>query len=430
MSKASRKQPTRSWSNSAEPTHSVRVPVPMPHQSRILLDDARFKLVFCGRRWGKTSAGLIAALVGHGPPNRHFRGAIDGGNIWWATTTMGNGRRIWRTLKEASRYAMVNKNEVEHRIEYPGGGSITVISMDKSDNNRGDGLDGLVLDEAAFMSEDAWKYVLRPSLADKGGWVMFLTTPNGQNWAYDEFQRCKTNANRHGWQRPSSDNPLISRDELGELKIDMGPMAFAQEHEAQFVSIAGSEFSSAYFGDNIWFDEWPHPDTIRFRVMALDPSKGKTDRSDFSSFTMIAVDDSGTMFCDADMDRRDVRQIIDDGMALARWFKPTAFGVEANAFQEVLSDIYAERSKACGMLLPLHSIHNHLNKEVRIRSTLTPYLARGEFRFLRGSHGSRMLVDQLRCFPQGAHDDGPDSLEMAVKLAQHVFYYGATEAAA
>ena len=28
-----------------------------------------------------------------------------------------------------------------------------------------------------------------------------------------------------------------------------------------------------------------------------------------------------------------------------------------------------------------------------------------------------MLLDQLRQFPLGAHDDGPDALEMAVTLA-------------
>jgi hypothetical protein len=32
------------------------------------------------------------------------------------------------------------------------------------------------------------------------------------------------------------------------------------------------------------------------------------------------------------------------------------------------------------------------------------------------------LVDQLRDFPAGAHDDGPDALEMALRLAEEVWH--------
>jgi len=42
-------------------------------------------------------------------------------------------------------------------------------------------------------------------------------------------------------------------------------------------------------------------------------------------------------------------------------------------------------------------------------------------RFLAGSESARMLVDQLRDFPLGAHDDGPDALEMALRLAEDVW---------
>jgi hypothetical protein len=55
--------------------------------------------------------------------------------------------------------------------------------------------DGLVFDEAAFCQENAWQQVLRPMLSDRGGWAMFITTPNGCNWFFDLFQQ----ANRLGW---------------------------------------------------------------------------------------------------------------------------------------------------------------------------------------------------------------------------------------
>ena len=64
----------------------------------------------------------------------------------------------------------------------------------------------------------------------------------------------------------------------------------------------------------------------------------------------------------------------------------------------------------------LYTINNTVNKQVRIRR-LTPYLAQGRLRFKGDSPGARLLVEQLRDFPLADHDDGPDALEMAVRLA-------------
>jgi hypothetical protein len=43
------------------------------------------------------------------------------------------------------------------------------------------------------------------------------------------------------------------------------------------------------------------------------------------------------------------------------------------------------------------------------------------FRFKGGSPGARLLIEQLRDFPCGDHDDGPDALEMAVRLGNDMF---------
>jgi predicted phage terminase large subunit-like protein len=68
--------------------------------------------------------------------------------------------------------------------------------------------------------------------------------------------------------------------------------------------------------------------------------------------------------------------------------------------------------------MPLLTVENYENKLVRIR-TLTPWLAKGLLRFKGDSLGARLLVVQLRDFPLADHDDGPDALEMAVRLVCH-----------
>ena len=51
---------------------------------------------------------------------------------------------------------------------------------------RGRSLAGVVLDEAAFMESEVWFEVIRPALADKQGWALFISTPDGTaSWFYD-----------------------------------------------------------------------------------------------------------------------------------------------------------------------------------------------------------------------------------------------------
>lgn len=398
---------------------AVYLPKPLPHQIPVLTDPARFKVLACGRRWSKTSCGLLATIRGHGPERGFHKGAIDGGNIWWIAPTFNVGNKIWRDVNKACAYAWSRKSEQEKRIEFPGGGSLTVKSADNPDSLRGDGLDGVVIDEAAFIDKKVWHESLRPALSDKQGWGMFFSTPNGQNWFYELFKNATrdTTGTWRAWQRPSSDNPLMTLAELETAKLDIGLRSYAQEFEAQFTDQEGAEFSGSYFSESIWFNEWP--DNIRMKVVALDPSKGKSEKSDFSAFAMLALDMNGTLWVDMEMDRMDSTRIIKTAMELQRKFEPVGFGVEINQFQEVLADQMAMLTKQAGMMMPIYGIHNHENKIVRIRATLTPFLARGDIKFRRTRCG-KMLVDQLRAFPLDKHDDGPDALEMAIRLTREL----------
>lgn len=194
--------------------------------------------------------------------------------------------------------------------------------------------------------------------------------------------------------------------------------------------VLDAEWDSAYFGEAIWFDEWPPAERIQWRVMALDPSVGKTDKADYSAYVLLGVDWDLNLWVDANIERRDVSRMIDDGLALARTFQPHAFGVEANQFQAVLADIFWERSAARNQMVNVKGITNTANKRERIRAGLTEHLARGKLRFRHGSPGTALLVEQLRGFPSCKHDDGPDALEMAMRLAAHVLAFGTEDAEA
>ena len=102
-----------------------------------------------------------------------------------------------------------------------------------------------------------------------------------------------------------------------------------------------------------------------------------------------------------------------------RSFRPDAFGVETNQFQELLADDLLQVAQERGILMPLYTLNYQVNKLVRIRR-LTPYLSRRIVRFKGDSPGARLLVEQMRDFPNADHDDGPDALEMAQRLASEL----------
>jgi len=68
--------------------------------------------------------------------------------------------------------------------------------------------------------------------------------------------------------------------------------------------------------------------------------------------------------------------------------------------------------------LPIRGVVNHLSKETRIGS-LSALVERGKIRFRKHQSNQDLLIEQLLYFPsQDFHDDGPDALEGAVRLAR------------
>ena len=214
-----------------------------------------------------------------------------------------------------------------------------------------------------------------------------------------------------------------SREPLYDLMLmreSKGRRAFDREKMAKLAGAEENEWPDEYFSENIYFDDWPG--TWKVRVMALDPSKGKdARRSDYSAYVMLQVGSDGVLYVDADLARRPTPTMIADGVELHRKFDPDGFGVEANAWQDLLCTEF-ERAFAAESALAVapHAITNNTSKQVRIRR-LGPLLSQGRIKFKSGSPGSRLLVNQLRDFPDiHSHDDGPDALEMALRLARHL----------
>ena len=198
---------------------------------------ARFKVVACGRRWGKTTLGLAMASAV----------AQAGGRVWWVAPTYGLAFHPWRALRLAHRDIWEAKLESERHIDLPGGGSLTVKSADDPDTLRGVGLDFVVLDEAAFLSEETWTAVIRPALSDRNGRALMISTPRGRNWFWQAYLRGQDpfHTEWHSWTYPTGANPLILPQEIEEARALLPERVFRQEYLAEFVEDGGTVFRNA-----------------------------------------------------------------------------------------------------------------------------------------------------------------------------------------
>lgn len=186
-----------------------------------------------------------------------------------------------------------------------------------------------------------------------------------------------------------------------------------------------SEWPPHYFAD-ILIDELPNECLIN--VVALDPSLGKSDKSDYSAFVQVMRGMDGVYYVDANIDRRPSRKIVDDGIEWMKRKRPNTFGCEAVAFQELLCEMFSERISEVGLTAyDVYKVNTGESpagrgrippKLTRIR-LLTPLLAAGRIKIKR-SPGSSLLLEQLKGFPAHKHDDGPDALEMGIRLCNEL----------
>ncbi|MEN6459181.1 MAG: hypothetical protein ABFC63_09645 [Thermoguttaceae bacterium] len=203
------------------------------------------------------------------------------------------------------------------------------------------------------------------------------------------------------------------------MRAESGRTAFEREKQNSPLNPDQCEWPESYFDDGVWFEQWPA--TLAIKTMALDPSKGSdARRGDYSALVAVGVDRQGTLYVEADLARRPTTEMVAAGTEWFCRFRPDAFGVEANQFQDLLAVEFEAQFRRQGILAsrPL-AIDNRTSKQVRIRR-LGPYLSSRRIRFRLNSPGTRLLVEQLREFPAADHDDGPDALEMAIRLAQDI----------
>jgi len=151
-------------------------------------------------------------------------------------------------------------------------------------------------------------------------------------------------------------------------------------------------------------------------IGACDPSVGTMKAGADPWAIVILAKHRGKLYVlDAEIKSHSQDQLIEAVLSFCKIRKPMSkFVIESNLFPELLLKNIRERAYAEGILAPFKELRNKKSKELRIFGMET-YITTGQIVF---SARHTELLDQLKYYPRGDHDDGPDALEMALREAE------------
>jgi len=219
----------------------------------ILGSGAKYHIANIGRQFGKSLMGenlLLYWAINHAPCK-----------IMWVSPVYAQANKVHKELYAAIAKSgiVASNNFSSSEITFKNGSTVIFRSAERYDNIRGETLDYAILDEAAFMKDDAWREAIKPTLLVRGKKALFISTPKGKSWFYDLYQLgiSPDHPNYQSYTGTSYDTPYISQQEIDEAKSVLPEKVFKQEYLAEFIDGGGEVFSN--IRDRTYAGDWQKP---------------------------------------------------------------------------------------------------------------------------------------------------------------------------
>jgi predicted phage terminase large subunit-like protein len=397
-----------------KPAISVTLPPLHRAQAEIVASPARFKVVSCGRRFGKTRLAVLVSIAE----------MLQGGSVMWVAPSFDKAMIGWRLIEEITRQMpFCSIHRAERRITASNGGWLGAYSADSEGGLRGEGASLVVVDEAAHMRNfnDIWKQELRPALTDRKGRAMFISTPRGFNHFYELFiQERNFPGEWQSWQYPTAANPYMDEAEIEAARRVLPDLYFRQEYLGEFVQLSGAMFRRE------WFEVVDSHPPLAVQARHWDLAATQKTSGDYSAGVRVGLDDDGNAY---------VLDMVHDRLewpALLRLITQTALAdgadvqqsIETAGVQKGLLDLLlAEPALASTAVRGIQPVGDKITRA-------NAWLARaeqGKVKLMRGAWNQTWL-DEICAFPEAEHDDIVDATSgafTAIGQSRSVFvWYG------
>lgn len=168
-------------------------------------------------------------------------------SIAYIAPTYQQARDIaWNQLKSIALPITIgqpNESRLEINVRNKDGGVSKMVlrGWEAVETLRGQAFDFLVLDEISMYRDFwvDWMEVLRPTLTDRKGHALFISTPKGFNHFYDLYNLESKDKDFKSFHFTTYDNPHIERVEIEKAKAELTEDRFAQEYMADFRKTSG-----------------------------------------------------------------------------------------------------------------------------------------------------------------------------------------------
>lgn len=381
--------------------HKVIIDVPEMSlheaQRAIMEDEHRYKVMSCGRRFGKTTLAVEWLSFSD-------QGAVDGYPVGYFTATYKLIEDVWLDITNTLSPIIKKSNKNEGRIQLLNGGIIDFWTLQDKQAGRGRKYRKIVIDEAAHATylEEAWERAIEPTLTDFKGDAWFISTPKGINYFYTLFKRGLEG--REGWksyQLPTTANPFIDPEEINKKRNDLPELVFKQEYLAEFVTFGAGLVKPEYLIEGVPNRELPV-------IIAVDLAISEKQTADFSVILAMSRDPvTGFVYIrEVERFRGQFNEILQRVVAAALRNKASLISVEQTQFQAA---VVQELTRTTA--LPVRGVRPDKDKLTRFM----PILTRFEQFMVRydPSRVPRWYLDELLAFPEGEHDDGVDATSIA-----------------
>lgn len=189
----------------------------------------RWGCVVAHRRAGKTVA-CVNDLI--------KRAIVDGksqGRYAYVAPYFGQAKAVaWDYLLYYSEPVRRQANHSDLWVELLNGSRVRLFGSDNADAMRGIALDGVVIDETADHKPRVWGEIIRPALADRSGWAVFIGTPKGHDAFYDIYQQAQASPDWYASLLKASETRILPEAELADARKGMTADQYAQEFECSF----------------------------------------------------------------------------------------------------------------------------------------------------------------------------------------------------
>ena len=387
----------------------------------------RYKILSCGRRWGKTYLAASWLLVKGMETHKDGRDITKDYVAYMAPVFDQAKKALFPAILSMGRDIIKSYSEKEGKIRLLNGRTILITGAEKPDNLRGPGLSAAVLDEYAFMRPEVWVDIIKPALMVNRGEALFLGTPKYKNHYYELFLAAQDDDDWQIFQSPSWHNPLIPKEEIEQNRKTMTVEQFAREVEGKFTNPSSEYFSEA----QVQMVEGKIPPGTVY--VTLDPAgyesttgtllNARKKRLDETAICVCSITDTGEWYVlDIQTGRWDVLETAKRAVDLCVLHGARALGVEKGSLKNAIMPFLTEYMRKVGAYTRILDLtHGGQKKSQRIMWALQSRLQNGAIKFRDGEY-LRKFKEQLVDFPSPlSHDDMVDALSYMEQMYKPSF---------